>query len=90
MAHIFLFVRLQNKTFLLLIINQIFHKITKWQNYHNEPKHLDRRNDPKFSERQVWANSADPDHSNQALHCLQFPLHRLDALLYCKAILLKF
>ena len=41
------------------------------------------RNDPKFSDRQVWANSADPDQeqSDQGLHCLQFPLHLLDALL---------
>ena len=34
---------------------------------------------PKFSDRQVWANSA--DQSDQGLHCLQFPLHLLDALL---------
>ena len=39
------------------------------------------RNVPKFSDRQVWANSADPDHialeeqSDQGLHCLQFSLH---------------
>ena len=43
------------------------------------------RNVPKFSDRQVWANSADPDQtapqSDQGLHCLQFPLHLLDALL---------
>ena len=53
-------------------------------------------NFPKFSDRQVWANSADPDQtaplqtqirllleeqSDQGLHCLQFPLHLLDALL---------
>ena len=43
-------------------------------------------NDPKFSDRQVWANSADPDQtaqeqSDQGLHCLQFPLHLLDAFL---------
>ena len=38
----------------------------------------------KFSDRQIWANSADPDQisrSDQGLHCLQFPLHLLDALL---------
>ena len=36
-----------------------------------------------FSDRRVWANSADPDQeqSDQGLHCLQFPLHLLDALL---------
>ena len=30
------------------------------------------RNDPKFSVRQVWANSADPDQeqSDEGLHCL--------------------
>ena len=39
------------------------------------------RNVPKFSDRQVWANSADPDQTAQGLHCLQFPLHLLDALL---------
>ena len=45
------------------------------------------RNDPKFSDRQAWANGADPNQtapkgqSDQGLHCLQFRLHRLDALL---------
>ena len=45
------------------------------------------RNVPKFWDRQVWANSADPDQtahqeqSDQGLHCLQFPLHLLEALL---------
>ena len=44
----------------------------------------------KFLDRQVWANSADPDQtvqeqSDQGLHCLQFPLHLLDALLVSKA-----
>ena len=43
-----------------------------------------------FSDRQVWTNSADPDQtaplqSDQGLHCLQFGLHLLDALLYNKA-----
>ena len=42
----------------------------------------DYRNVPKFSDRQVWANSADPDQTApQGLHYLQFPLHFLDALL---------
>ena len=37
---------------------------------------------PKFSDRQVWANNADPDQTApQGLHCLRFPLHLLDALL---------
>ena len=53
-------------------------------------------NGPKFSDGQVWANSADPDQtapreqSDQGLHCSQFRLHLLDALLYGEAILLKF
>ena len=59
-------------------------------------------NGPKFSDRQVWANSADPDktargaiglleeQSDQGLHSLQFCLHLLDALLYGKATLFKF
>ena len=48
-------------------------------------------NDPKFSDRQVWSNSIDPDQtaprssllleeqSDQGLHCLPFRLLRLDA-----------
>ena len=41
------------------------------------------RNVLKFSDRQIRANSADPDQeqSDQGLHCLQFPLHLLDTLL---------
>ena len=48
---------------------------------------LHYRNDPKFSDTQIWANSADPDQtapeeqSDQGLHCLPFPLHLLDAVL---------
>ena len=49
-------------------------------------------NDPKFSDRYAWANSADPDQtaprgeqSDQGLHCLPFRLHRLDSLLYGRA-----
>ena len=38
-------------------------------------------NDPKFSDKYAWANSADPDQqSDQVLHCLPFHLHRLDSL----------
>ena len=40
----------------------------------------DYRNFPKFSDRQVWANIAE-EQSDQGLHCLQFPLHLLNALL---------
>ena len=49
-------------------------------------------NVPKFSDRQVWVNSAYPDQTapDQGLHCLQFPLHRLDALLKGKSILFNF
>ena len=43
------------------------------------------RNDPKFSDRYAWANSADPDQTAQGLHCLQFRLHCLDTLLYGRA-----
>ena len=43
-------------------------------------------NGPKFSDRQAWARSADPDQTapDQGLHCLQFCLHLFDALLYGK------
>ena len=44
------------------------------------------RNDPKFSDRQVWVNSADSDQTaDQSIHCLPFRLHRLDSLLYGRA-----
>ena len=49
------------------------------------------RNDPKFSDRQVWANSADPDQTaDQRLDCLPFCLYLLNALLYGKAAMSKF
>ena len=45
------------------------------------------RNDPKFSDSQLWANSANPDktapleeQSDQGLHCLQFCLHLFDEI----------
>ena len=43
------------------------------------------RNDPKFSDRYAWANSADTDQTAPSLHCLPFCPHRLDSLLYGKA-----
>ena len=49
-------------------------------------------NDTKFSGRYAWANSADPDQtalrgqSDQGLHCFPFRLHRLDSLLYGRAM----
>ena len=60
------------------------------------------RNDPKLSERPIWANSApvDPDQtapdrssqeqSDPALQCLPYRLHLLDALFYGKVTLFKF
>ena len=43
---------------------------------------------------QAWANSVDPDQteerSDQGLHCLPFLLHLLDSLLYYRATLFKF
>ena len=47
---------------------------------------------PKFSDRQVWANSADPVQTapDQGLHCLLFLLHLLDTFLKGKATLFKF
>ena len=41
------------------------------------------RNDPKFSDRYTWANSADPDQTApvQGPHRLPFRLHHLDSLL---------
>ena len=47
------------------------------------------RNDPKFSDRYVWANSADPIQ----LHCLLFHLHLLEVkevFLCCKTNLFEF
>ena len=32
-------------------------------------------NDPKFSDTQALANSADPDQTDQSLHCLSFHVH---------------
>ena len=48
------------------------------------------RNDPKFSDRQVWADTVDPDQTaprgsqtaDQGLHCLPFCQHLLGALFY--------
>ena len=39
------------------------------------------RNVPKFSDRQVLANSAE-EKSDLGLHCLHFPLHLLDAFFW--------
>ena len=50
------------------------------------------RNDPKFSDRHVWANNVDQDQTanNKSLHCTLFCLHLLGALHYSKATLFKF
>ena len=45
-------------------------------------------NDPKFSDKYVWANNADPDQTE--LHCLLFILLLLQTFLCCKANLLYF
>ena len=61
-----------------------FYEVLVFHEYHNVPP---------FSDRQTWANSADPDleeQSDQCLHCLPFCLHVLDALLYRKPMILKF
>ena len=47
--------------------------------------HLPYRNDPKVSDRYAWANSTDPDQTDQGLHCLPFCLYRWDSLLYGRA-----
>ena len=46
-------------TFLMKVTNR-----QKQSQYHSY------RNDPKFSDRQVLANSANPDQTDQGLHCL--------------------
>ena len=45
------------------------------------------RNDPKFSDRYAWANSADPDQTapDLDLHCLPFRLDHLDSTPYGRA-----
>ena len=43
-------------------------------------------NDPKFSDRYVWVNNADPDQTE--LHCMLFILLLLQTFLCCKANLL--
>ena len=46
-------------------------------------------NDPKFSDRRVWANSVDlKEQSGKGQQCLPFRLHLLDAI-YGKATLFK-
>ena len=43
------------------------------------------RNDPKFLDKRVWANSAEPDQTaplDQGFHCLLFHLHLFDNILW--------
>ena len=60
---------------------------TNKSNINDEHEATQQVHDPKFLDRQAWANSVDPDQtapkeqSDQGLHCLQFTLHLLDALL---------
>ena len=48
---------------------------------------IDYRKDPKFSNRHVWANRADPD---QGLYCLLFHLHIFYEKPYSLASLFEF
>ena len=48
------------------------------------------RNDPKISDRQVWANSVDQDQTAQGLHCLPFRLYLWYPLLCSKSIPFQF
>ena len=45
------------------------------------------RNDPKFLDKEVWANSADPD---QGLHCLLFLMHLFDDIFYGLGFMFEF
>ena len=50
---------------------------------------VNNKSQNKFQTDRSWANSVDPDQtapeeqSDQGLHCLQFPLHLLDASFGC-------
>ena len=56
--------------------------------------HINYCKDSKLSDRSVWANSADPDQteeqSDQGLHCLQFLLHYSDKATWALAPLSEF
>ena len=57
--------------------------------FNENEQNCNYRNDPEFSDRQVWANSVEPDQT-ALFHCLLFRLHLLDLLLNGKAMLFKF
>ena len=66
---------------------QLYYNIKELEGYWNY------RNDLKFLDRQVWANSVDPDQTtvwSRGLHCLTLCLHVLDTLLYVKITFFKF
>ena len=67
-------------------------------NQTGEPGYSNYHNCLKFSDRQVWVNSVDPDQTvprgeelfDLGLHCLPFRVHLLDSLNYDGAIFFKF
>ena len=62
--------------FLFTIMNRTFQRL-----------YPDYRENPKFSDRQVWVNSADPDQTaHQGLHCLPFRMHRCSNFMIITAI----
>ena len=53
-------------------------------NNNNKKLKTSYRNNPKFSDRKVWANSADPNQTapleSDQVHCLLFHLHHFDKI----------
>ena len=67
------------------------HNVVDWAVKQQFNQSINYRNDPKFSDRQTWANSVVlEEQSDQGLYFLPFCLHRLDSLLYGRATLFKF
>ena len=62
---------------------------SEWLDFQALLRALTYRNVPKFSDRQVWANSVDPDQT-QDLHFLSFCLHLLDQLICNKTMVFQF
>ena len=54
----------------------------------NDAAHICQRV-PKFSDRWVMVNSADPDQSDPGIHCLQYLLHLLEAGLFGTTFLFR-
>ena len=78
-----------------MLIGTISHKLLYCEVCSLWPKRQTNHNDPKFSDRQVWANSVDSDQtapewsitrvqeqSDQGQHCLPFGEELLDAFRY--------